>query len=357
MKKKALIFAMAGMMAVTTLTGCSSFNGNETAVTIDKEEVSADIANFYARYTQAQYETSFGAYFGENMWSSEAEEGKSYEESVKDTVIENLELMVLSEKHMEDYGVTLSDKEKELIQKAAKEFDEDNALKEKEKVSGDAKTAERVMTLLVIQQKVREEIEKGVDTEVSDEEAAQKSMKYVLFPYTTTDESGQSAQLSDDEKAKAKEKAKELSEKAKDGGDFEELAKEQELEVSTATFDEESTAQDADLIQAADALKKGEVTDVIETDAGCYVAEVTSLKDKDATEQKKEQIVSQRKSELYSEVTEGWLDDAKIKVNKSVWKEIDFNELSVSMKQEENEPYTDEVKTDDVAEQEAEEAE
>ena len=43
----------------------------------------------------------------------------------------------------------------------------------------------------------------GVNEEVSDEEAAQKSMEYVYFSYTSTDESGSVTELTDEEKAKA----------------------------------------------------------------------------------------------------------------------------------------------------------
>ena len=36
--------------------------------------------------------------------------------------------------------------------------------------------------------------------DITDDEAAQKSMQYVLFSYTTKDDSGNSTTLSDDEK-------------------------------------------------------------------------------------------------------------------------------------------------------------
>lgn len=70
MKKKALILFMTGMLATTSLTGCGSWNGDDVALTVGKEEISADVANFYARYTQATYETYYSAYLGEDMWNS-----------------------------------------------------------------------------------------------------------------------------------------------------------------------------------------------------------------------------------------------------------------------------------------------
>lgn len=347
MKKRALMWIMAGALAAVPLTGCTTFEGSDVVVKMGEEEITADLANFYARYTQAQYETYYGAYFGDNMWSSEAAEGESYEESVKNTLLEDLETMLLLEKHMGDYGIELTDGEKAAIKKAAKEFDEDNSLENKEKISGDKKTVERMLTLLAIQGKMRTAIEAGVDTEVTDEEAAQKSMQYLLFSYKTTDEDGKSKELTVDEKAAVKEKAEALAQDLKDGGDLATLAAAEALEVQTATFDKESTVPDAALVKAADQLQLNESTDVVETDAGCYVGKVISLLDPQATENKKQVIINDRKTKLFTDTCDQWKEGMDIKVHENVWKKIDFNDLSVTMKQKIEQPYTDELKTDD----------
>ena len=203
---------------------------------------------------------------------------------------------------------------------------------------------------MAIQKKMSEAIEADADTEVSDDEAAQKSMQYVLFPYTTTDDSGKSADLSDEEKAEAKEKAESFAQSAETAEDFNALATEQGLEAQTATFDSESASPDGDLVKAADALGEGEATGVIETDSGCYVAKVTSLLDREATDSKKESIVQERKTKLYNDMCDKWIKKAGVKVNKGVWKKVDFNDLTVTIKQSSEEPYSDGAKTDDQAE-------
>ena len=78
-----------------------------------------------------------------------------------------------------------------------------------------------------------------------------------------------------------------------------------------------STSPNSDLIAAADALvNEGDVTEVIETDNGLYVAKLTSLLDREATDSKKASIVTERKQEKYDEVLKGWKEDTKIKVVK-----------------------------------------
>lgn len=258
--------------------------------------------------------------------------------------------MALCDAHKKDYDVALTDEEKASIKKAAKSFSEDNGLEQKEKVSGQEKTVEKVFTMMLVSSKVRTAIEAGADTEVSDEEAAQKKMQYVLFSNTKTTEEGETQELTEDEKKEAKANAEKLAEAAKNGGDLTALAAEYSLETSEASFDSESETPDADLVKAADQLGENEVTDVIETSAGYYVGKVVSLMDADATASKKEEIVNERKSELYNKTVEKWKEDTEIKVHKNVWKKIDFNDLSVIMKQEVTQPYSNELQTDDQAE-------
>ena len=361
MKKRLAILVLAGAMAATSLTGCSSLNEKDVVATVDGDEITADVANFYARYTQAQYESYMGQYMGDDMWSSEAEEGKTYQDSVKDSIIESLENMYLLEDHMEEYGISLSDEEKQAIEDAAAEFDEANSKEDKKKVSGSQDTVERVLTLITVQNKVADAIMDTADTEVSDEEAAQKKMQYVAFSFTTTDEEGNSVDITDAEKEALKAEAEDFANAAKGADDFATYAAENGEEVVDATFDAESTSYDSALIAAADALEEGEFTDVVEGTDGYYVAKVISLFDEEATEEKKDEIISQRQNDKYTEIIDGWREEAEITVDEKVWAKIDFDELSVTIKQkaadvEETTEETPEDTTEDTTEDTADDA-
>lgn len=349
MKKRLFALALAGVLAAATLTGCGSLKGDETVATVDDTKIDADLANFFARYTQATYETYYSAYLGEDMWNSDASDGETYEESVKSSVLKSLEDMILLEKHMEDYDVSITDEDKATIKETTQQFLDDNSLDDKNLVSGNKKTVNRALTLMAVQQKMRTAIQAGADTEVSDEEAAQKSMDYVFISYQTKDDSGNSKDVSDDEKAQLKSQAEAIASGLKEGGDLNALAEEQGATVQTLTFDKDTTSPDEDLIKAADALGEGESTDVIETEKGCYVAKVTSLLDRTATDSKKSQIVQERQTKLYDDTLKKWRKKADIKVHKSVWKKISFQKVSVKMKTETQTPYTDQVQTDDQA--------
>ena len=350
MKTRAVIVLLAGVLAAGSLTGCGGLEDSDVVATVNDTDITADVANFLARYTQAQYETYYAGYMGDDMWSGESEEGKTYEDTVKDSILESLENMYLMEEHMDEYDISLSDEEKNSIKEAASQFDSENGLAEKEKVSGNTDTVERVLELLTIQKKVQDAVEAGADTEVSDEEAAQKSMQYVTFSFTTTDEEGNSVDLTDEEKEQLKATAESFAAGAAGAADFAAYATEQGQTSQDATFDAESATLPTQLVEAADALGEGETTGVVEGDNGYYVARVTSLLDREATDAKKQEIVSERQQELMDETIAGWREDADIEVHERVWDKIEFTTLTVTMKQDEADPYTDEVQTDDQVE-------
>lgn len=355
MKKRLAILALAGVMAVSALTGCGKLYDNDVVATVDGDDITAGLANFYARMTQAQYETYYAGYLGEDMWSSEASEGQSYEEYVKENVLESLQNMYLLEDHMDEYDVSVSEEDEAAIQKAAEAFDEANGLEEKDKVSGSIENVKRFLTLVTIQQKMEEAIEATADTEVSDEEAAQKAMQYVLFSFTQTDDEGNSTTMTEEEQETLRTEAEAFAEGAGSVDDFAAYADENGYEAKDTTFDaEDSLVIPAELAQAADALEEGGVTEVIETDTGFYVAKVTSLFDEEATETEKESIIAERQQEKYNETIEAWREEADITVNESVWKKVDFNELSVTLYEDDSDPYADAIQTDDQVDEEEE---
>ena len=212
--KKAALLAMAGVLTATSVTGCSgTIDADATVLTVGKEEVPLGVVNFYARMMQGQYETYYAGMMGttaEELWTQDAGDDKTYEESVKDSVMEAVENMYLIAQHADEYEVVLTEDEQEAIKKAAEQFDADNTDKVKDAVSGYRKDIEKYLELMTIQSKMSEKMREGVNEEVSDEEAAQKSMEYVYFAYTSTDESGAVTELTDEEKESANQRRKVL---------------------------------------------------------------------------------------------------------------------------------------------------
>ena len=334
--RKTVVLVAVAALAIGTLAGCG-VKDSEIVAKVGDQKITAGVANFFARYQQSSVESYYGAYYGEDFWGQEYQEGETFEQNMKASIIQSLQEMYLLDAHKADYKIALTEEEEKAIQDAAAAFVKANKEKDAKKVSGNKDVVAEVLRLLTVQSKMQEAMVADVDRKVKDKEAAQKAMQYVFFSYSVTDESGNSTTLSDSEKEVVKEQADSFGLAAKKAKDFEALAKEKGFTAEKATFDSESTSPAAELVEAADKLKEGETTGVIVTEAGCYVARLTSTLDREATDAKKEEIISQRESDAYPALVDEWKKDLDIKTYDKVWEKISFEDLKVEAKVEETE--------------------
>lgn len=331
--KKLLTIGFAIALSASLLTACGDVNPDKTLMKVDGEKVSLGLGNFYLRYQQATYETYYG--ISEDSWSQNATEEETYEQTLKRDSLDTLKTLILERQHMGDYKIKLTDEEKSKIKEAAKAYVKDNNRTAKEATSGDEDTVAEFLELQTIQQKVEDAIQSKVDGNVTDDEAAQKKMQYVYFAFSSTDESGNVTLMTEAEKQQVKKQADQFAAKAKEQKDFKAYAGGQGMKVEEASFDKNSTEPDAALIKAALELKKGKTTGVIEGENGYYVAQLTSEMDREATDAKKEEIISERKQEAVTKQIKKWKKAAKIKVNKRQWKKLSLTKQGIKIKQEE----------------------
>ena len=329
MKNRKLTSVLAGvMLAAVLMTGCSGkgLDGSQVAATVGGEEISLGLANFTARIQQAQAETYYKAYFGDSMWSQDIG-GMTYEESVKDSIMDMLKEYYIVRAHASEYGVALSEEEEQKIADAAAKFMSDNPEKTITQMTASEEVVRELLELITIRSHVYNEVIKGADTEVSDEEAAQKKAEYVYVSTSSyLNEDGESTEYTEEEKEERVALAEDILAKAKETGDLTAATEEQELSVSSATFGgDASTSLPEDVASAADALKEGEFADVIETDAGCYVVRLISEFDEEATASRKEEIISQRQSDFYTQTYEAWESETEFVLNEKVWDKVNFD--------------------------------
>lgn len=343
MTKKTAVVAMAGIMAAGMLTGCGEkkLDGSKTVATVDGTKIPLGVVSLSVREGQMQTEAMYRSYMGGSdfdIWDTEAEKGKTYGEQAVEESLKDVELMYIMKAKAADYDVELTDEDEKAIAEAAASFMEANS---EETIADLAVTEDQVKTYLELQtykQKIHNPIIADVDKNVSDEEAQQSSFEYV---------SVSTADLSDDEIKEKKEDAQKILDglKADPDGDFSEIAKSVDDSYSSlsGTFDANETSEDEDtddedadedsssysgtypeeVIDVLRTLDDGEVaSDIIETDTAYYVVKLDKKDDEEATETKKESIISTREQTLYTDTTEKWLDDADIKEEKKVLKTL-----------------------------------
>lgn len=364
--KRLLPLLLAAALGASVLTGCgNSIDADATGATLDGQEISLGFMNFMAKYQQAVYDGQFSGTFGTDMWSQDLYgDGTDMETSVKKSVTESIEEFYLLEKHMEDYKVEITDEELSAMDEAASKFMEDNSKKAIKQIGATEEYVKEMLRLNTIQAKMRKAMDAEVDTEVSDEEAAQKTISYVkVDSASTTDEEGNTVEYTDEEKEALKVEVDAFAAGAK--SDLDKAAEDAGYTVSTYSYgdNDESYSLDDAVIEAANKLKDGEISEVITTDDAFYVVRMDSTFDEEKTESKKESIVEQRKDDHYTEVCDGYKEDAKYEVNEDEWAKVKFDKLFTFKQEEttedtaETEETTDSTEDTEASEEEAADSE
>lgn len=331
------------MLAITlgaaSLTGCGQgkvIDGTAEAIVVNDESVNLGVANFMVRYQQAMM-VSYYTMFGQDtsrIWDTEAEEG-TYGESFKKDMLESIQKLYLLKEHAKDYDVALSEDEIAKADAAADEFiaaNDESVLKSLGVTKEDIST---VLQLYTYQNKMYDPMVADTDTEVSDDEAAQTSITYVRVSAqgTETDADGNTVELTDEEKAAKKDQAQQVldqilaSEDAAEA-DINAIAQgiDESLSASARSYGSDDTTLDEVLKTAVADLEDGEVNpEVLEGSDGYYVLRLDKTFDEEKTEQKKQEIVNQRKQERYNEILQGWFDEAKTSTTKA-WDEIEVKD-------------------------------
>ena len=99
--------------------------------------------------------------------------------------------------------------------------------------------------------------------------------------------------------------------------------------VSTGSYgsaEDEDSNYDKEVLEAADKLKEGQVSGVIETETGYYVIRLDKEFDEEATNEKKEELISQKQEDYYTDIVDGWKDNAAWEINEKEWAKVTFTD-------------------------------
>ena len=341
-KKASLCGVLAMAMMVSVFAGCGKVDGTKTALAVGDEKVSLGTAGFFLRYQQAsttymlkQYGLSSGTFWSNQYSAATSSQdamtyGDNLKNSVKDTIVQD----VLLRAHASDYSVTIPDELATQIEDAAKTTYEKNQ-KKLDKMGVSQDNIKEVLELQTYQQLMFEPMTADTDTNVTDDEAKQSSITYARIALTKTDSStGTTTDATDDEKATYKKELEELLTQVKDSGDvanadMKTMASNLDstnIACTTYSYGADDTVMPDSVIDAANSLSDGEIYDgVIDTGDYYYLVRMDKTFDKDATESKKQDIVSQRKQTNYNNKLQEWKDAVQV-VEESPWKKLEVND-------------------------------
>ncbi len=367
--KRAAVAALAGVMAMGMLTGCGEkkLDGTKTVATVDGTEIPMGVLSIMVRQSQAQTEAMYASFMGGSdfaIWETEAEEGKTFGQQAVEQSLEELETMYIMKEKAADYGVEITEEDQKAIAEAAAEFIKANSQETIEKLAVTEDQVKTYLELRTYEARMHDPIVADVDTEVSEEESQQSSFSYVSIS---------TADLEEEEIKKKKEEAQKILDNMKKDpeADFDEIVKavNEEYTALDGTFDttapededDASSSYPTKVLEVLRSLKDGEMgPDVIETDTGYYVVRLDKINDEEATADKKDSIIEERKSELYTDTTASWREEAEITVDKKVLKTLtitDNNKFVISVPETEEgaEDTSEETPAEETAEDAASE--
>lgn len=338
--KKLSILALSGvLMAGTMLTACGSINPDKTVATVNGTEISLGLANYMAQYTAVDYDTYYMSYFGQDMWTKQSgDDAETMTDRVKANTLQSLEEYYLLEEHMDEYGVSLTEDEMNKIASVAADFMSANTEEALEAMGATEEYVKEQLRLATLQQKMHDAIVAGADTNVSDEECAQKTFSYVRVSKTASTDDAES-KTDEEAAAEAKNKAQQILDEALTGSSEDPLqtaADAHDASKATCSYgtkdlqseDDNSTYLDMAVLEAADKLGEGEYNKtLIDTDKYYYVIRMDSLDDKEAAERERQSIISDRKQALYQETLDGYKDSAEWAVDDKAWEPVNFDTI------------------------------
>ncbi|EGT4906985.1 peptidylprolyl isomerase [Clostridioides difficile] len=324
---KKVITLVIAMILVVSVTACSSSKG-ETVATVEGTKISSD----EFKKTIALYKDSMEQTYGKDIWDKEVEKGVKYKDKFKDLILDQLiTTEVIYSQAKKDNLLP----KKEDVEKSFKEL--------KDAMGKDEKYKEQLKKLGIDDEFLRDQQEKDLamqnyqsnfakKTKISDEEMKkyydthkdefkkdEVEASHILLK--TVDDNNKP--LSDKEKAEAKKKAEEALKEVKSGEDFAKVAKKYSQDASASDGGKLGFFSRGQMVaefeDAAFSMKKGEISDLVETQYGYHIIKVTDrINEQTSFEDAKETIKEQLLKNKYQEQIEKLTKEAKVEKDEKV---------------------------------------
>ncbi len=325
MKRRKILGCLAVCLLLLGAAGCNKTPGGEdsptgypnrteymdTAVlTIDGVSVGYREVMLYLQAAKQEYE---GAY-GEEIWDYMLkEDGATLGEWVTDETLEQIIYVKIVCAQAKKLGIELDSEEKNRVAERTEEYMGKAEYGTLSLYGIARKDVERVYTDTALAQKIYDSVTLNVDTDISNEEAAQKHLQSLMLKNYHEDELGNRSSLTVQELIATLDRFDSLYEEAKTTKDFYSLAY---ANTEDKTYLDNMVGE-GDLpeeLAAAYDLSAGEAMQ-IRTDNGYYIFYCVSGYDEDATIAKKEELIALRQEETFRTLYEQWRGEAVIEID------------------------------------------
>ena len=328
------------MVFSITLTGCGNKQSRQLVVEINDNKVYLDEAMYYV----LMYEANFGMMVGPEQWDEEMVDGDSLSSVVKSSVMDAMtENEILYIKGLES-GIEITEDLESQFKASSLEFydmleEEDELLD----ITGiDETVLYNINKKTYVANMHKNSIIEGLDidldaliAEVEEDDYKQYNTKHLAIEFNSYDDEGNVVELTDADKAKAKDTMDEALNAIKDGKTFEEIdAEYEDITLSPSSFIYDETTDDVyqnDAIKLENAEFSEEVT---ETEYGYFIIQMIDNDSKEAYNNAVNDVVSSKQQELYAEIYKEMKKDFTITINENVWDPISVGHTTINLETE-----------------------
>ena len=253
-----------------------------------------------ARVILTNYQNMYATMYGIDLWEREFQ-GNDLETYVKELTISRLAQIMAMDYLAQDREISLTREEKAKIKKAAEDYFSSLNDTEKEYMQVKQGDIEKLYTRYGLANKLYTFLTQGVNDEVSDEEARVMEAQQIF--------------VSD------KNKAKEVQQQLKEGGDFLSVAnlynEASETEVSFGKYD---VVQE--VAREAFSLENDQVSGKIKTENGFYSIKCINHYNQEKTDANKSVILENRRKEAFDDVYQEFITNLPSEFNEKIWDKV-----------------------------------
>lgn len=309
------------------LAGCAQKDGaweeeRTPVAALGDETIYLDEALFYTRMLQEQWELAYYESLGSGMWQQESEEGgKTLEQLLKEDVMSMLTEIHLLGAHAKEYGIALTEEEKQEITVRAAGFMESNTPAVLEAAGATEESVELYLTHNELAAKTAEKIKSSCEPVIDEEEAAVGKLTYCLFSTTGTyDADGNYTSFTEEEREAIRVQAEAFAARARELEDITAAGEEVSRTVIDVYFSEQSSGGAHEQVaDEARGLEEGGVSGLIETEDGYYIVQKISDYDESATRENMESLEEQAREDYLLELEAAWEAETPLTVDEEVW--------------------------------------
>ncbi len=327
--KRITALALGLVLAVSALTGCSSSVKPETydttvVATLGDEKIYLDEAVMYLRFDQNYYEMMYSYFYGStDIWDMEVQTGLTMEDNLKNMEMQVLRQIYILCSHAEEMGVALSEADEAAIEESVDSILASGSTTLIESIGMSRDRMIQVYEKNALANLVYQAVVAQVDTEVSEDEIRCVGASYVKLA-VSSDSDEDSTESEENENVQSPETTLEtINHAVENGSTLEEAAAVYDLTPVETSFFVGDTYDEGSLGATALSMEEGERQIIQIEDDGWYLLQLDTLRDEDATESKRESVISDREDALFEEVYSQWQEESpSFSVVSKVWKAV-----------------------------------